>query len=78
MLKKILIIVISIGLFVFLVFMLDSSYCTDKTHRGIFPVNPYCTKCHGADGFVQHKCTNPNGIDKYCPSCGKIVKDILK
>ena len=53
--------------------IINTSYCKDNTHRGVFPVNPYCTKCHGRDGIVQHECTNPNGIDKYCSSCGKKV-----
>ena len=53
----------------------NSDYCTDNTHREVYPVNPYCTKCKGRDGIVPHECTNPNGIDKFCPSCGKIVKN---
>ena len=73
-------IIISIIIFIIVImltmFLINANtYCMDKTHRGIYPVNPYCTKCKGRDGIVQHECTNPNGIDKYCSSCGKIVKN---
>ena len=75
MLKKnfILVIIAIIILLITFATIIDTSYCKDNTHRGVFPVNPYCTKCHGRDGIVQHECTNPNGIDKYCRSCGKKV-----
>lgn len=53
-------------------------YCNNFSHRGVVPVNPYCTRCHGRDGFVRHECTNPNGKNKYCPSCGKIVLEYNK
>lgn len=49
-------------------------YCTDESHRDTYPVNPYCEKCRGIDGVVQHECTNPNGEEKYCRTCGKVVK----
>lgn len=47
--------------------------CVDITHRGKHPVNPCCPKCGQNDGIIQHKCSNPNGIDKYCRVCGKVV-----
>ena len=74
MLKKILILIVLV-FFIILISLgiINNSYCKDNTHRGVFPVNPYCTKCHGRDGVVQHECTNPNGIEKYCRSCGKKV-----
>lgn len=50
-------------------------YCTDESHKDAYPVNPYCEKCGGKDGIVQHECINPNGEDKYCRTCGKIVAD---
>lgn len=53
--------------------IVNNVFCFDDTHRKIYPVNPYCTKCHGRDGIVEHECTNPNGENKYCSSCGKIV-----
>lgn len=72
--KKIGIVVIIIIIIVALMFLTYSNiYCNDKNHRGKFPTNPYCTRCHGIDGIVPHKCTNPNGTEKYCSSCGKIV-----
>ena len=48
-------------------------YCYDVSHRGVYPVNPYCEKCGARDGIVMHKCTNPDGKEKYCRVCGKIV-----
>lgn len=55
-------------------FIIKEEYiCFDITHRGKYPVNPYCTKCHGNDGFIIHECSNPNGKDKYCRVCGKVV-----
>lgn len=53
--------------------IVNNMFCFDGTHRGIYPVNPYCTKCQGRDGIVQHECSNPNGEDKFCSSCGKII-----
>ncbi|MBP3595864.1 MAG: hypothetical protein J6J60_00465 [Clostridia bacterium] len=75
MIKKILIIIfiICIGLFIFFS-MINNNYCKDEAHRGIYPVNPYCTKCHDRDGVKKHECKNPNGKDKYCSSCGKKLK----
>lgn len=78
MIKKVLIIFIIVIIALGLVFIIknnDDMYCTDETHRDAYPVNPYCKKCRGIDGIVQHECTNPNGKDKYCALCGKIVKD---
>ncbi len=64
-------------IFLILVFsfwtIISNSFCFDSTHRGIYPVNPYCTRCRGRDGIVQHECTNPDGREIYCRSCGKIV-----
>lgn len=71
--KIIVLILISLILILGIGTIVNNVFCFDNTHRGIYPVNPYCTKCHGRDGIVQHKCTNPNGEDKYCSSCGKIV-----
>lgn len=51
----------------------EENICFDITHRGKYPVNPYCTKCHGQDGVKLHKCSNPNGEDKYCRVCGKFI-----
>ena len=48
-------------------------YCSEQSHRDVFPVNPHCSKCNNIDGIVRHKCTNPDGEDKYCTSCGKII-----
>jgi len=74
MLKKFFILAIIAIIILLITFgIINTSYCKDNTHRGVFPVNPYCTKCHGRDGIVQHKCSNPDGIDKFCSSCGKIV-----
>ena len=49
------------------------SLCCDTSHIGQYPVNPYCTKCQGRDGIVQHECQKPNGRERYCRTCGKIV-----
>lgn len=70
--KKIIVLIL-ISLILILGIIVNNIFCFNDTHRGIYPVNPYCTKCHGRDGIVQHKCRNPNGKDKYCSSCGKIV-----
>ena len=51
----------------------NKEYCYDTSHRGVYPVNPYCEKCGARDGIVMHQCTNPNGKEKYCRVCGKIV-----
>lgn len=51
----------------------EEKICFDITHRRKYPANPYCTKCHGCDGIIQHECSNPNGKDKYCRVCGKFV-----
>ena len=50
---------------------INNIYCQDYTHKDVFPINPYCTKCQAREGQVQHKCTKPNGIDIYCRVCGK-------
>lgn len=63
----ILILIFGIGITV------NNAFCFNDNHKGIYPVNPCCTKCHGRDGIVQHECKNPNGKDKYCRVCGKIV-----
>lgn len=74
MFKKILVILLVIILLIVLVLgLINNYYCKDETHRDVYPVNPYCTKCHGKDGIKQHECTNPNGKDKYCRSCGKKI-----
>ena len=72
--KKI-IVIIFISLILMCIFgmFLNKIVCFNNYHRGVYPVNPYCTKCHGRDGDVKHNCTNPNGKDKYCSVCGKIV-----
>lgn len=49
------------------------SLCCDVSHVGQYPVNPYCTKCQGRDGIIQHECQKPNGRERYCRTCGKIV-----
>jgi len=64
------IILIILGVLTFVI--INNNFCFDKTHRGVYPVNPYCSKCRGRDGIVMHECTNPNGEDKYCSVCGKI------
>lgn len=48
-------------------------FCCESAHIGKYPVNPYCTKCRGRDGVIQHECRNPNGKEIYCRTCGKIV-----
>lgn len=75
MLKKFFILIIFI---IIVLGIINNSCCNDETHRGTYPVNPYCEKCHGKDGIVQHECTNPNGTDKYCRECGKSVINPLK
>ena len=70
---KCFIILIVIGL-AFIIKNKGNIYCTDESHRDAYPVNPYCEKCRGKDGIVQHECINPNGKDKYCRTCGKEVK----
>ena len=67
--KKIIVLILIVGIGI----IVSNVFCFDVTHRWIYPVNPYCTKCCGRDGIVQHECTNPNGNDKYCSSCGKII-----
>ena len=64
------VILIILGILTFVI--INNNFCFDKTHRGVYPVNPYCSKCHGRDGITVHECTNPNGKDKYCSVCGKI------
>lgn len=71
--KNIFLIGISLTIIFIILIIINETFCFDKKHRKIYPVNPYCTKCHGRDGVVQHECKNPNGRDKYCSSCGKIV-----
>lgn len=71
--RIIVLIAMSLILIYGIITMVNNIFCFDDTHRGIYPVNPYCTKCHGRDGFTQHECTNPNGEDKYCRLCGKKV-----
>lgn len=71
--KSIVLILISLILILGIGITVYNVFCFDYTHREIYPINPYCTKCHGRDGIVQHECRNPNGEDKYCSSCGKIV-----
>lgn len=63
----IILLILIIGIF------LNNTFCFNTYHKDSFPVNPYCTKCHGRDGIVQHECKNPNGKDRYCRTCGKIV-----
>ena len=53
----------------------NNKLCYEAGHRGVYPVNPYCEKCGGRDGIVQHECQNPNGEEKYCRVCGKIVSN---
>lgn len=62
--------VVFLGLLVVLVSA--NIFCFADSHVGKYPVNPYCTKCHGRDGIVQHDCRNPNGAEIYCRTCGKI------
>lgn len=76
--KKVIVICFIILIVIGLTFIIKNKgniYCTDEAHRDAYPVNPYCEKCKGRDGVVQHECTNPNGEDKYCRTCGKIVAD---
>ena len=76
MLKKILILMLIVFIIILIALgIIDNSYCKDNTHRGVFPVNPYCTKCNGRDGVALHECTNPNGMDIYCRVCGRKVID---
>lgn len=71
-LKKFLTIVLVVFIMIFiLIIQVNNSYCKDESHRGVFPVNPYCTKCHNRDGIKKHECSNPNGEEKYCRTCGK-------
>lgn len=49
-------------------------YCHNIEHKETIPANPFCTTCRQIDGIVQHNCTNPDGKEIYCPSCGKIAK----
>ena len=63
----ILLIVLGLGI------AINIEYCYDNSHRGVYPVNPYCEKCGVRDGIVMHKCTNPNGEEKYCRVCGKLL-----
>lgn len=53
----------------------NNELCYEIEHRGIYPVNPYCERCGRRSGFIQHKCTNPNGKEKYCRVCGKIMSE---
>lgn len=74
--KRIIVLIAISLIFIYgIIAMVNNIFCFDDTHRGIYPVNPHCTKCHGRDGIIQHECTNPNGEDKYCRLCGKIVVD---
>lgn len=70
--KPIVILLIFVGL-ASVVWIINNIFCFNDAHRDIYPVNPYCTRCRGRDGIVQHECTNPDGREMYCRSCGKIV-----
>ena len=69
-----LIIILAIGIPIS-VKIVNNMFCYEVSHREIYPVNPYCEKCRGRDGDIQHECRNPNGKEKYCRVCGKIVSN---
>lgn len=69
-----LIIILTIGIPIS-VKIVNNTFCYEVSHREVYPVNPYCEKCRGRDGDIQHECTNPNGKEKYCRVCGKIVSN---
>ena len=71
--KKIIIVIVVLLFILLLGIIINNTYCFNNGHKGVYPVNSFCTKCHGRDGIVQHECANPNGMDKYCRRCGKIV-----
>ena len=70
----IIILIILLGLGIAIIINVNKEYCYNISHRGAYPVNPYCEKCGGRDGIVMHECTNPNGEKKYCRVCGKLIK----
>ena len=70
--KKSIIIIVAI---VMAVVINKNKFCYEVGHREEYPVNPYCEKCGERDGVVQHECKNPNGENKYCRVCGKIVSN---
>ena len=70
----ILLVLLAIGIAIS-VNIVNNMFCYEVSHKGVYPVNPYCEKCRGRDGDIQHECTNPNGEEKYCRVCGKIVSN---
>ena len=68
----ILLIILVIGI-VINVNIVNNMFCYEVSHREVYPVNPYCERCGGRDGIVQHECKNPKGEEKYCKVCGEIV-----
>jgi len=69
----IIILLIVLGLGITITINGNKEYCYDNSHRGVYPVNPYCEKCGVRNGIVMHECTNPNGEEKYCRVCGKLL-----
>ena len=69
-----LIIILAIGIPISIK-IVNNMFCYEVSHREVYPVNPYCEKCRRRDGDIQHECTNPNGKEKYCRVCGKIVSN---
>ena len=69
-----LIIILAIGIPIS-VKIVNNMFCYEVSHREVYSVNPYCEKCRGRDGDIQHECRNPNGKEKYSRVCGKIVSN---
>ena len=72
--KKTVKIVLTVALMLAIIVIIGcNALCLNHNHRDVYPVNPICPKCGQHDGIVAHTCSNPDGKDKYCSVCGKIV-----